>query len=116
MALGLNVKIAPFGTFGRPLADLISKSKVVLNVHYYTEPACFEYARVVPLIHSGVCVLSEVSQAWEGRGLAAMAPYESLAKDARFLVDHPEARARIAQSCLRTLKSKPMSEILKGIR
>jgi hypothetical protein len=113
---GLRVCVAPLGTFAADLDDLIARSKIVVNIHYYTQPACFEYARVVPLIHSGACVISEYSEAWEGLGLAAMAPYSELPKEIKDLIDRPEARARIAQSCLRYLEAKPMSKILEHVK
>lgn len=109
---GLRVHAAPMGTFGKELNALISRAKVVLNVHYYTQPACFEYARVVPLVHSGVCVLSEMSEAGEGTGLAAMASYENLAEAAAQLCASPAARATVARQSLANLKRRPMADIL----
>lgn len=57
----------PFGKFMRPtmfgteLFDLISKSKVVLNIHYY-ESILQEQVRIFELIATGVTVISEKSR------------------------------------------------------
>lgn len=111
---GLRVHAAPLGTFGPELHSLISRSKVVLNVHYYTEPACFEFARVVHLVHSRVCVLSEESEGGEGLGLAATCPYDRISESAEFLVQNSVARKLAARAAFKSLQSRPMSDILKG--
>lgn len=110
---GLNVHTAPMGTFGTELTRLIARAKVVLNVHYYTAPSCFEYARVVPLVHSGVCVLSENSEQGEGTGLAASASYTNLANAAKALVENKELREHCAKQSLKNLMKRPMADILK---
>lgn len=112
---GLNVQAAPMGTFGADLHALIARAKVVLNVHYYTAPSCFEYARVVPLVHSGVCVLSENSEQGEGTGLAATASYENLANAAKALVENKELREHCAKQSLKNLMKRPMADILKEV-
>lgn len=111
----LRVYSAPLGTFGTELTQLIARAKVVLNVHYYTAPACFEYARVVPLVHSGVCVLSEISEQGEGTGLAATASYENLANAAKALVENKELREHCAKQSLKNLMKRPMADILKEV-
>lgn len=84
-ARGLKVQ-ALFGVFGKELESYVARAKVVLNVHYYTEPACFEYARVVPLLHSGVCVVTEDSP--EENLIGHSASYEDLADECAYVVKH----------------------------
>lgn len=54
---GLNVKIL-FGVYGSERDQLISKSKIVLNIHFY-EAKIFEIARISYLLSNGVCIISE---------------------------------------------------------
>lgn len=59
--------------FGHDRNRLIARSKVVLNLHYY-ERAVFEVFRVVPLLVSGVAVVSEWSDVDPGlQDLASVA-------------------------------------------
>ena len=71
---GLNVHHA-FGVFGRDLDALIARSKVVLNVHYYVDPPCFEAARVLPLLAKGATVVCEETP---NEGPTWAVPYEGL--------------------------------------
>ena len=54
---GLNVKTL-FGIYGSERDQLIAKSKIVLNIHFY-ETKIFEIARISYLLTNGVCIVSE---------------------------------------------------------
>lgn len=78
---GLKV-CAPTGpVFGSDLAYLEAASRLVLNIHYYT-PGIFEAFRVVPAIHRGARVLSEVSEGGEGAEWCECVPYDRLVRRA----------------------------------
>ncbi|MBX5467185.1 MAG: hypothetical protein K6U14_06775 [Firmicutes bacterium] len=59
-ALGLRVKVLS-GVYGAERDRWIARAKVVVNIHFY-ETALFEWPRVLPLLMSGVPVISEWSQ------------------------------------------------------
>jgi hypothetical protein len=69
---------APAGAvFGAELARLEARSKIMLNVHYYT-PGVFESFRVVPAAHRGTPVISETSAMNEGAEWAPCYSYADL--------------------------------------
>jgi hypothetical protein len=59
-AAGLNVR-SEFNVFGREKAKLIAGSKLVLNMHYYTNPSILETERLGLLLANKKCVVSESS-------------------------------------------------------
>lgn len=59
--LGLSVEVVPYGSYGETRALYVNRSKVVLNAHYYPGPSRIEIVRVLPLLASGCCVVSEAS-------------------------------------------------------
>jgi len=61
-ALGLSVEVVPYGEYGEGRKHAVERSKVVLNVHYYPGPSRLELVRVLPLLASGCCVVSEKSE------------------------------------------------------
>jgi hypothetical protein len=62
VALGLTVEVVPYGEYGLERKRAIEECKVVLNVHYYEGPSRLELVRVLPLLASGCCVVSEKSE------------------------------------------------------
>src|SRR5262249_55443542 len=54
---GLKVQVA-FGVYGRQRDDLIARSKLVLNIHYY-ESKIFEIVRVSYLLANSKAVVTE---------------------------------------------------------
>lgn len=57
---GLNV-VARHNLWGLERADMIARSKIILNIHYEEDTTIFESVRVLPLITSRCCVVSETS-------------------------------------------------------
>jgi len=54
---GLNI-VTVFGVYGTDRDALISRSKIVLNIHFY-ESKIFEIVRISYLLSNGICVVSE---------------------------------------------------------
>ncbi len=59
------------------LADVLRRTKVLLNVHFYM-PGIFESFRCIPAISHGCTVVSEVSEGNEGAEHCVVANYEGL--------------------------------------
>lgn len=74
---GARVHIPDGPCFGADLERLEAKSKLLLNVHYYT-PGVFESFRVVPAAHRGTPVISETSASNEGTDWAPCYAYTDL--------------------------------------
>jgi len=108
--LGLRTQIV-FGAFGEGLDQLIARSKVILNVHFY-DPGLFESVRVLPLVHRGVCVLGEQSRDNEGMDICLTVPYADLAKTAQLLVDNDNYIVHRASDHVRLRRRQPLSEML----
>lgn len=64
------------------LADFYSRSKILLNVHYYM-PGVFESFRCVPAVSHGVTVVSETSIDEEGADVCVTSTYDRLADTVR---------------------------------
>jgi len=97
-ATGLNVKQI-FGYYGIPRDELIARSKIVLNIHYY-ESKIFEVARVSYLLTNGVCIVSEVGPdpvEQDYAGALAFAAYEDLTATCVALINDPGRRSDIAK-------------------
>lgn len=75
--MGYNVK-ALFGIYGEERDQWISRSKLIINIHFY-EANLFESVRVSYPVNNGVPVLSERSPSypWEGVPLCTV-PYDQL--------------------------------------
>lgn len=84
--IGLKV-VNAFGVFGSRLDDLIARSRVVLNLHFYQE-SMFEYCRVIPLMHKRALVVSEPSRAGEGANLVLQCPAANIPEMVRDIIDH----------------------------
>jgi hypothetical protein len=110
-ALGLRVEVV-FGVFGPALDALIARSKVVLNVHFY-EPGLFEAVRVMPLLHRGVCVLSENSCDGDGRLVCTSVTYDNLPDVARALTQGDCYAVQAAGDHARLCRQRPMSALLR---
>lgn len=109
-ALGLRTLVA-FGVFGPPLDALIARSKVVSNVHFH-EVGLFEGARVLPLIHRGVCVLNEASCDGAGREFCQSVAYRDLPAAAKALVEGERYLVQRAEDHVRLRQQRPLSAAL----
>ena len=109
-ALGLRVEVA-FNVFGPALDELVERSKVVLNAHFHA-PGLFESAWVMPLLHRGVCVLSENSCDGEGRMACTTVTYEHLPEVARMLTLGDRYAVQAIGDLARLRRQRPMSAVL----
>ncbi len=97
--------------FGDTRAAAIRRAKVVLNMHYY-EGAPYEQARLVPLLASGIPVVSEVSSGdeWIASAILHKVEYEHLADECMVLVEHAELRRNAGEHARRMMEGHPMRE------
>ncbi len=103
---------SPTAVYGAERSAIIDRAKVVLNIHYYTDPPYLESSRVIPALHRGACVLSEASI---GLPVCAQVPYDRLVDEAEKICRSPALRETLVASSLRALKKPPMSETVKGL-
>lgn len=113
-ARGLIVK-AVFGVFGAQLDELIARSKVVVNIHFY-DNGRLEMIRLFDLFANGRAVVSELNpgelvdadlaDAFVG------APYELLADAAEALVRDPERRSAVAAAGFQAFSRRRPNDIL----
>jgi hypothetical protein len=87
---GVRVCIPDRPVFDQDLAALEARSRVLLNVHYYT-PGIFEAFRVVPAIHRGTPVISETSLGREGAEWCAVYDFDDLADGIRDYLKETDA-------------------------
>lgn len=115
LALGLNVRIA-FNVYGVARDNLIARSKIVLNVHYY-EAAIFEIFRCSHLFANSICVVSET-----GRDIELETPYYAAAEFCTYndivdnccrLLSAEAERRRIAQAGFDIFSSRSQTGIIK---
>lgn len=100
-AAGLRVLALPLGTYGAMRDRWISKSKVVLNMHFH-EGGIFEVFRVSHLLANRRCVVTETpgaDRALDALATAACATatYDNLVHRCRELVDNAPLRREIAE-------------------
>jgi Glycosyl transferases group 1 len=103
-----------FGTYGSERDELIARSKVVLNVHFY-EQARLEVARCFYLLANGRFVLSEESPDAQETGLAegiAFASYDGLEAACVKFLERPDERTEIAERGRRILRQRPQAALL----
>ena len=86
----LNV-VSLFGVYGAERDELISRSKIVLNIHFY-DSKVFEIARISYLLSNGVCVVSE----------SGNDPIENEFKDSLILTDYEN----IVSTCISLVNDK----------
>lgn len=114
-ASGLHV-VAVFGIYGKDRDQLIARSKLVLNVHFY-EAKVLEIVRISYLLANRCAVLSETSSdPREDESLAggvAFAEYGDLEKAARELVNDEERCARLSQRGFELMSKRLMTDYLQ---
>jgi len=83
-----------FGVYGGERDDLIARSKVVLNMHYYNT-CIFEQVRVSYLLSNDVCVVSETSVSEP----YASEPYKGVLVSGRTLVPYDDLASTVIDLC-----------------
>jgi hypothetical protein len=114
-ARSVDVVVAE-GVYGTELDDLISRAKIVLNVHYY-EAKVFEIVRVSYLLANKKCIVSEKGgdESLEAplKDGVAFVGYEDLVATCLDLLDSPEKREELAKSGYQAFQSISQSAALK---
>ena len=115
-ARGLAVE-AVFGLYGEARDRLISRAKLVLNVHFY-EAKVFEMVRVSFLLANRRCVVSErgvdLEEESELEAGIAFTPYEELVETCVRLAGDAEARARIGEAGFELVSRRDEAAFLRG--
>ncbi len=106
---------AAFGVYGKERDELIARSKIVLNVHFYSAKI-FEIVRVSYLLANSKAVLTECSADTEieqGLSDAVLAlPYDSLVDGCLSLLQDEEKRHQLETRALEWFSQREESEIL----
>jgi len=89
-----------FGVYGKDRDDLIARSKIILNLHYYASEI-FEVVRVFYLLSNAVTVVGEVNHTTTiddlYRSAVIGAEYENLAQTCLNLLSNNESRIQKTQ-------------------
>lgn len=113
--LGLNV-VTLFGVYGQRRDVLISRAKVVLNLHYY-DPMIFEIVRISYLLANQKAVISECQPGTEIDedmvDAVKSATYEELTTACLSLVNNEEERHSLALRGFLRMVARPEEAILR---
>lgn len=114
---GLKV-VARFGVYGQRRDDIIARSKICLNMHFY-ESKTFEAVRCSYLLANRKCIVSEVgndpSLEHKFRDALVFVPYERIVDACEHLLKHEEARLAIEQDGFDVFAEMRQSEFLKAV-
>lgn len=115
-AAGLRT-VAAFGIYGKERDALISRAKLLLNVHFYNSKV-LEIVRISYLLANRCAVLSERSSDPEqddtfAEGVA-FADYQHLTQRARELIDAPDECERLARRGFEIICARPAMEYLRA--
>lgn len=101
-----------FGVYGRERDELIARSKIVLNAHYYATNL-FEIVRMSYLLANSKAVVSEVSPDMGGYAEAVAAfPADRLVEGCLALLRDDEARRELERRGFEYFSQRPAVEIL----
>lgn len=113
---GLNV-VRLFGVYGRDRDELISRSKVILNMHYYDQ-RIFEVVRAFYLMTNSKAVVAEIGAdtSVETRFLSGLkgVPYDQLAEACHSLVRNNDLRQSLEEQALFIISQWPQHELMRG--
>jgi hypothetical protein len=113
-AQGYHV-VAKFGIYGPERDDLIARSKLVLNLHYY-ESKIFEIVRVFYLMCNAKAVVGEVDEAThlDSAYLSGFQPsrYADMVATCKALLDDTARRLALEQNALATISQLPQHELM----
>jgi SAM-dependent methyltransferase len=113
-----GVKVhAVFGVYGKDRDDLIARSKIVLNIHFY-ESKVFEIVRVSYLLANSKAVVTECSadtEIDEGLSDAVLGlPYDRLVEGCRLLLENDEERRALEARGFQRFSQRKESDILSN--
>lgn len=112
--VGVKVHFA-FGVYGKERDDLIAKSKIVLNVHFY-ESQVFEIVRCSHLMANKKCIVSETASGGEvfDEGII-FAEYDNIVDCCVALLGDDRTRDAIAQKGFELFSSRSQADFLKRV-
>lgn len=113
LARGFRTQVL-FGVYGSRRDEYISRSKLVLNVHFY-DRQLMEQPRIAYLLNNRRFVLSEAAANNPFAGAIAVAPYDELVHACRKFLDDEPARARIVGAGHELLRTRSMPVLLRAI-
>lgn len=98
-----------YGVYGKVRDALIARSKIVLNIHFYSM-SIFESVRVSFLLNNRCCVVSELSPDYPYPKVSLpLVPFEEILNTCSYLLLHDNEREAIRQSLHDSFKeSYPM--------
>jgi SAM-dependent methyltransferase len=104
-----------FGVYGKQRDELIARSKIVLNIHFY-DAKIFEIVRVSYLLANAKAVVTECcpdTETEEGlAGCVLSCPYESLVEECLSLLKNDEARQKLGNRGFQWFSQRKESDIL----
>jgi hypothetical protein len=112
---GLRVETVPVGTYGTMRDAIISRSKVVINVHSDPGMDVFESVRVSYLLANKKAVVSERGDGHEDFADAVLfADYGELADRCAALVHDDDARADLSQRGFKVMAARSEGDYLRA--
>lgn len=109
---GLNVHVV-YGSYGKARDDLIGKSKIVLNLHYY-ESQIFEVIRVFYLLCNSITVVGEINETTEVtepfKNAISGVKYENLVETCAYLASNSELANEKAATAYEIFKQYPQKK------
>jgi hypothetical protein len=114
---GLNVHTS-FGVYGKDRDDLIARSKVVLNLHYY-DSEIFEVVRVFYLLSNGIPTVGEVNSSTcipkQYKETVKEAHYNDLISACKLMVENEGLRKSQGKKGLEAIKRHPQAAYTKEL-
>jgi hypothetical protein len=94
-----------FGVYGRERDEMIARSKIVLNVHFYSA-MIFEAVRVSYLMNNRCCVVSEESSVYPYSGVSVpVVPYDGIVDKCVEIIGAGKSYVEIGNATYRDFKS-----------
>jgi hypothetical protein len=103
-----------FELYGPERDAWISRSKIVLNLHYY-ETRMMQQARISYLLNNICCVVSEDSSQNPYEGMIATAPYSQVVETCLHYLHNDDEREAMARRGYELFCKRPMVEYLRPV-
>ncbi len=103
-----------FGTYGLERDQMIARSKIVLNIHFY-EAQIMEQPRISYLLNNRRFVLSETSPFNPYGDALATASIHHMVDTARYWLENSHERESLAKQGYDYIRQRPMTEVLRAV-
>jgi hypothetical protein len=105
-----------FGVYGRERDEFIARSKILLNIHFYSTKI-FEAVRVSYLLNNRCCVVSEESSVYPYAGVEIpLVAYGSLVEKCLDILDNGDEYRNVGESSYRQFKTRyGMKTLIKSV-